>query len=332
MDVGAERDVNDAPVVAARGVVKRFGDLTAVDGVDLQIRPGTCYALLGPNGAGKSTLSRIIGGVSPCDDGDVHVFGMDPWEHQVEVKTRLGVVPQEDGLDEELDVLRNLHVYGLFFGLRGVAFRERAAQLLEFMELSGRETTRVVALSGGMRRRLSIARGLLSDPEMMILDEPTTGLDPQVRHAIWAALRRLRARGLTSLLTTHYMEEAAQLADTVGILHRGRLVAEDAPDALIREHLPAHVVETEIAGGAAHGSGRTTERPSRDACDASDASAADAPEGALVERYGDRLFVFHDDRETLLAWAAQHGGGRTLARAASLEDVFLKLTGRSLDA
>jgi len=297
------------PVVALSGVVKRFGDLTAVAGVDLEIRRGTCYALLGPNGAGKSTLSRIIGGVSPRDGGDVRVFGMDPWTHQTAVKTRLGVVPQEDGLDEELDVLRNLHVYGLFFGLRGPAFRDRAARLLEFMELTGRETTRVVALSGGMRQRLSIARGLLNDPELVILDEPTTGLDPQVRHAIWAALRRLRTEGTTILLTTHYMEEAAQLADVVGILHGGRLVAEDAPDALIREHLPSHVVETE----------------------ATSVDAAPPPE-ALVERHGDRLFVFHDDQELLLAWAARHAAGRTLARAASLEDVFLKLTGRALDA
>jgi lipooligosaccharide transport system ATP-binding protein len=297
------------PVVALSGVVKRFGDLIAVDGVDLRIERGTCYALLGPNGAGKSTLSRIIGGVSPRDGGDVQIFGMDPWTHQVEVKTRLGVVPQEDGLDEELDVLRNLHVYGLFFGLQGPAFREKAARLLDFMELTGREKTRVVALSGGMRQRLSIARGLLNDPEFVILDEPTTGLDPQVRHAIWAAMRRLRAQGTTILLTTHYMEEAAQLADVVGILHGGRLVAEDTPDALIRDHLPSHVVETEA-----------------------DSVDADPPPDALAERHGDRLFVFHDDQETLLEWAAHHASGRTLARTASLEDVFLKLTGRSLDA
>ncbi len=296
------------PVVELHGVVKRFGDLTAVAGVDITIERGTCYALLGPNGAGKSTLSRIIGGVSPRDEGDVAVFGMDPWEHQVAVKTRLGVVPQEDGLDEELDVLRNLHVYGLFFGLRGDVFRERAARLLEFMELTGREKTRVVTLSGGMRRRLSIARGLLNNPEFLILDEPTTGLDPQVRHVIWAALRKLRSEGITILLTTHYMEEAAQLADTVGILHGGKMVAEDTPDALIRQNLPAHVVETHA-----------------------DEAANDSPPGALVERHGDRLFVFHDDQQRLLDWAAQHASGSTLTRPASLEDVFLKLTGRALD-
>ena len=297
-----------SPVVELQGVVKRFGDLTAVAGVDLAIEPGTCYALLGPNGAGKSTLSRIIGGVSPRDGGDVRVFGMDPWENQVAVKTRLGVVPQEDGLDEELDVLRNLHVYGLFFGLQGAAFRERVSQLLDFMELSGRETSQVLALSGGMRRRLSIARGLLNRPEFLILDEPTTGLDPQVRHAIWAALRKLRAEGLTILLTTHYMEEAAQLADTVGILHGGKMVAEDTPEGLIRATLPSHVVETHA-----------------------DEVDAEPPSDALVERHGDRLFVFHDDQERLLEWAARHAAGRTLARTASLEDVFLKLTGRSLD-
>jgi len=300
--------VSHAPVVELQGVVKRFGDLTAVAGVDITIERGTCYALLGPYGAGKSTLSRIIGGVSPRDGGDVTVFGMDPWRHQVEVKTRLGVVPQEDGLDEELDVLRNLHVYGLFFGLHGAAFRERAAQLLEFMELTGREKTRVVTLSGGMRRRLSIARGLLNYPEFLILDEPTTGLDPQVRHAIWAALRKLRSEGMTILLTTHYMEEAAQLADTVGILHGGKMVAEDTPEALIRQNLPSHVVETFAAD-----------------------VAAEPPPGALVERHGDRLFVFLDDQERLLEWAAHHATGRTLARTASLEDVFLKLTGRALD-
>ncbi len=297
-----------APVVALRGVVKRFGDLTAVDGASLSIEPGTCYALLGPNGAGKSTLSRIIGGTSPRDGGAVAVFGMDPWEEQVAVKTRLGVVPQDDGLDDELDVLGNLHVYGGFFGLRGDVFRARCRRLLEFMELTGRETTLVMALSGGMRRRLAIARGLLNQPEFLILDEPTTGLDPQVRHAIWAALRRLRAQGMTILLTTHYLEEAEQLADRVGILHKGRLVADDAPAALIRANLPSHVVETEA-----------------------DSVDADAPSDAVVERHGDRMFVFLDDQERLLEWAARHATGRTLARLTSLEDVFLKLTGRALD-
>ncbi len=296
------------PVVVLDGVEKRFGDLVAVGGVSLAIPRGTCYALLGPNGAGKSTLSRIIAGTAPRDGGSVSVFGMDPWREQVRVKTRLGVVAQEDGLDEELDVQHNLHVYGGFFGLRGPELHARAAALLAFMELGGREATRVVALSGGMRRRLAIARGLLNDPELLILDEPTTGLDPQVRHAIWAVLRRLRGEGLTILLTTHYMEEAAQLADVVGVLHRGRLVASDAPDALVRAHLPSHVVETE----------------------AQDVAAA-PPEGAIAERYGDRLFVFHDDQETLLRWAARHASGRTLARATSLEDVFLKLTGKALD-
>jgi len=306
---------HEGPVVAASGVVKRYGAFAAVDGVSLEIPRGTCYALLGPNGAGKTTLSRMVGAVLPRDEGELRVFGLDPWERQSAVKARLGWVMQEDALDEELDVLGNLEVYGLYFGMRGRAFREKVASLLGFVGLSGRERMPTQALSGGMRRRLCIARALLNDPELLLLDEPTTGLDPQVRHTIWAALRRLRTRGMTIVLTTHYMEEAAQLADRVGILHRGRLIAEDRPAALVERHVPRYVLEVEA-----------TDR------EGLEARGPDGGfDGARVERHGDRLFVFHPDEARLRGWVADLGCRTAVVRPSTLEDVFLELTGRKLD-
>jgi len=288
-------------------VTKRFGDLVAVDSVSLGIERGTCYALLGPNGAGKTTLSKMIGAVIPRDGGSLEVLGRDPWAEQSEVKAHLGVVMQSDALDEELNVLENLRIYGLFFWLRGRAFLEKVAKLLEFVSLTGREKMPTQALSGGMKRRLLIARALLSDPEILLLDEPTTGLDPQVRQVIWTMLRRLKAQGMTILLTTHYMEEASQLADRVGILDRGKLIAEDSPAGLIRNCLPAFALEFD-----------EREDPKAD------------PDGAAVERHGDRVYVFHDDERVLQDWMAAHRPAAAQFRPTSLEDVFLKMTGRGL--
>jgi len=292
-------------------VVKRFGALTALDGVSLAIPRGACYALLGPNGAGKTTLARIISAISRPDAGSLEVLGLDPWRRQTEVKTRIGNVMQDEVFDEDLNVQRNLEIHGLFFGLSGAAFREKIRAMLAFVQLDGREKMPIQALSGGMRRRLMIARALLNDPDLLVLDEPTTGLDPQVRHAIWAALRALKNHGITILLTTHYMEEAEHLANRVGILHKGKLIAEDAPEGLIRAHLPAHVSEFDVQ-----------EKP---------AALDHPPPGAVIEKHGDRAFLFLNDAEALRRWVSEQGLRSAQVRHASLEDVFLKLTGRTLE-
>ena len=297
-------------VVKLESVTRRFGDLTAVDAVSMSIEKGICYALLGPNGAGKTTLSKMIGAVLPRHGGEMHVLDMDPWEMQSEVKAHLGVVMQSDALDDELNVIENLRIYGLFFWLKGRKFREKVAKLLEFVSLTGREKMPTQALSGGMKRRLLIARALLSDPEILLLDEPTTGLDPQVRQVIWTALRKLRQRGMTILLTTHYMEEAAQLADRVGILDRGKLIAEGSPSELIRRTLPAFVLEFD-----------ERELPGREA----------TPDGSIVEQHGDRVYVFLNDEAVLRDWLGEHDISAAHLRQTSLEDVFLKLTGRGLN-
>ncbi|HYF48902.1 MAG TPA: ABC transporter ATP-binding protein [Planctomycetota bacterium] len=302
-----------APAITGNAVVKQFGETRAVDGVSLRIERGICYALLGPNGAGKSTLSKVIGGRIPADGGNVDVLGLDPWRQQVEVKSRLGVVLQDDAFDEELDVIGNLEIYGVFYWLRGSAFHEKVRALLKFMELDGRERMNIQELSGGMRRRLMIARALLNDPRVLLLDEPTTGLDPQVRHTIWAALRKLKAQGLTILLTTHYMEEAAQLAERVGILHKGKLIAEDSPQNLIEKHVPRWVLEFDAIGRA----------------DALQAIRA-LPRLSAAEQHGDRAFVYDNDHDRLAELVTMHKLD-THVRRASLEDVFLKLTGRSLN-
>jgi len=300
-----------APAIVIEGVVKRFGDLTAVDGVSLTIPRGICYGLLGPNGAGKTTLSRMIGAVGRCDAGTLRVLGRDPWQEQSEVKARLGVVMQDEVFDEDLNVLRNLQISGLFYGRKGAAYEAKIREMLKFMQLEGREQMPTQALSGGMRRRLMIARALLNDPEILILDEPTTGLDPQVRHAIWSTLRALKAKGLTILLTTHYMEEAEQLTDQVGILNKGKLIAEGAPAELIAKTLTKFVLEFDAQG--------------------SEAELKALGERTAVERHGDRGFIFHDSEDQLRQWSFESKLKGAHVRAASLEDVFLKLTGRTLD-
>ncbi|RMG13141.1 MAG: ABC transporter ATP-binding protein [Planctomycetota bacterium] len=300
----------EPPVLSARGVVKRYGALTAVAGLDVCVERGECYGLLGPNGAGKSTLFRLLTGLARLDGGELEVFGLSVREHATEIKARLGVVGQEDSLDPDLDVWENLRTYGRYFGLRGEAFRARCEELLSFLELDGKRRAPIMALSGGMKRRLAIVRALVNEPEFLLLDEPTTGLDPQIRHAIWNAVRQLKARGLTILLTTHYMEEAAQLADRVGVIDHGRLIVEGRPADVVAAHLPPYVLEFSIArqdpGGWA---------PLRE-------------EALLYEEHGDRAFLFHEDEALLRVW-----GGRVseaTLRRTSLEDVFLKLTGRSL--
>lgn len=298
-------------VLSVKDLVKRYGEFTAVNGVSFSVAPGECYGLLGPNGAGKTTLFKLITSLARRSGGELSVFGLDPDNASCEIKARVGVVGQEDSLDTDLDVWNNLLVYGRYFGLKGPEFRARCERLLGFLELSEKRHVPIMALSGGMKRRLAIVRSLLNQPEFLLLDEPTTGLDPQIRHAIWNAIRQLKERGLTILLTTHYMEEAAQLADRVGIVDNGTMIAEGTPQALIQEHLPRYVLELPVS-----------QQP-----DGAWLQAAEA-EATLVEVHGDRAFVLDDDEQKLRAWLASWSGAQL--RIASLEDVFLKLTGRSL--
>ncbi|WP_404312786.1 ABC transporter ATP-binding protein [Agrococcus terreus] len=304
-----------APVIEAVGLRKQYGDFTAVDGIDFAIEPGEAFGFLGPNGAGKSTTMRMIAATSTRTDGQLSVLGFDPESHGPEIRAQLGIVPQADQLDEELRVIDNLVVYGRYFGLPLPYVRRRAEELLEFAQLVEKRKARVDGLSGGMKRRLTIARGLINSPKAMLLDEPTTGLDPQARHVLWDRLFRLKEEGTTLVLTTHYMDEAEQLCDRLVVVDKGRIVAEGSPSALIRQYSTREVLEVRF------GSSRNEE-------------AARAIEGIgdRIEVLPDRVLVYDDDGEA--AMSAVHERGlqpiTSLVRRSSLEDVFLRLTGRSL--
>ncbi len=304
------------PVVEARALTKRFGTFTAVDRIDLEVARGEAFGFLGPNGAGKTSAMRMIGAVSPVTEGHLRVLGMDPEREGAELRARLGVVPQEDALDQELTVAENLAIYGRYFDLPRPVIRERIDELLEFVQLSERRQARVDPLSGGMKRRVVIARALINDPEVMLLDEPTTGLDPQARHVLWDRLFRLKQRGITLLLTTHYMDEAEQLCDRLVVMDAGRIVAEGAPTALIAAHATREVVEIRLA-------------PEED-----EDAAVQVLErtGHRVEALPDRVLVYVDDGDAFVREVHARGLEPTavLTRRATLEDVFLRLTGRAL--
>jgi lipooligosaccharide transport system ATP-binding protein len=302
-------------MVTARGLVKRFEDFVAVDGIDFEIAQGESYGLLGPNGAGKTSTMRMIACMSPVSEGELRVLGMDPATDGARIRSRIGLVPQEDTLDLELTVLDNLMIYGRYFDLPKKVIRQRAEALLEFSQLSDRAHDKVEPLSGGMKRRLTIARALVSEPELLILDEPTTGLDPQARHLLWDRLYRLKLQGVTLVITTHYMDEAEQLCDRLAVMDRGRVAAEDTPPALIARYSTREVVELRFSPGE-------------------NEQNADKLNG-LVERLEvlpDRLLLYTDDGDGTLA--AVHRTGchpeSSLVRRSTLEDVFLHLTGRSL--
>src|SRR2546421_5200821 len=231
------------PLIHARGLVKRYVIFTAVDGIDFELQRGEAFGFLGPNGAGKSSTMRMIGCVSPPSAGELSILGLDPVTDGVQIRARLGVVPQEDTLDSELTVRENLLIYGRYFGLRRDVIRERTARLLDFVELSDRADDQVEPLSGGMKRRLTIARSLINEPDILLLDEPTTGLDPQARHVVWDRLFRLKQRGVTLILTTHYMDEAEQLCDRLVVMDKGKIAAEGSPQELIRRYSTREVVE-----------------------------------------------------------------------------------------
>ncbi len=311
-------DSGDGSVlVRARGLTKHFDDRVAVAGVDVDVRKGEAFGFLGPNGAGKTTTMRMIGCVSPVTDGSLNVLGMDPVTDGPEIRGRLGVVPQEDNLDNELTVRDNLRVYGRYFDLPMSEIKERSRELLEFVQLWERRNDKVDPLSGGMKRRLAIARALINEPDLLILDEPTTGLDPQARHLVWDRLYRLKKQGVTLLLTTHYMDEAEQLCDRLVIMDRGRIVAEGSPRQLIDEHVTREVVELRFG------------LPEQQAAAASRLDAI----GERVENLADRILVYTSNGDATTE--AVHGDGvepeSLLVRRSSLEDVFLILTGRTLE-
>ncbi len=314
------------PMIEARGLVKRFGDFVAVDGIDVRVERGEAFGFLGPNGAGKSSTMRMVGCVSPVTGGTLRVLGLDPAVDGARIRARLGVVPQEDTLDVELTVRENLLVYGRYFGRSRAEVGERADRLLDFVQLSERGASKVEPLSGGMKRRLTIARSLINDPDMLLLDEPTTGLDPQARHVVWDRLFRLKQRGTTLVLTTHYMDEAEQLCDRLVVMDGGRIAAEGSPASLIREWSTREVVELRFPPGDNEAAGEKVEEM---------VASPERPLHALVSRVDvlpDRVLLYADDGDLAAAEVHRHGLApqSVLVRRSSLEDVFLRLTGRTL--
>jgi lipooligosaccharide transport system ATP-binding protein len=302
-------------LIRARGLVKRFGDFTAVDGIDVDVRRGEAFGFLGPNGAGKSSTMRMIGCVSPPTGGTLEILGLDPRRDGPRIRARLGVCPQLDNLDVELSVRANLTTYARFFGIPRRTARRRADELLEFVQLTERADSKVDPLSGGMKRRLTIARALVNEPEIVLLDEPTTGLDPQARHLVWERLFRLKQQGVTLVLTTHYMDEAEQLCDRLVVMDGGRIVAEGSPRELIGRYSTREVVELRFPG---EDQGAYAEKL--------------ASVGERVEVLPDRILLYVADGDAAVAEVQRRSlnPAGVLVRRSGLEDVFLRLTGRTL--
>ncbi len=302
-------------LVQARGLTKRFGDFTAVDAIDFDIHKGEAFGFLGPNGAGKTSTMKMITTVSPITEGKLSVFGIDPTVDGRSIRQRIGVVPQEDNLDLELTVAENLYIYGRYHDMKKSEINPRIDELLDFAQLTERRDSEVEPLSGGMKRRLTIARALINDPDLIILDEPTTGLDPQARHLLWDRLYRLKQRGATLIITTHYMDEAEQLCDRLVVMDQGKIAAEGSPRELIQRYAPREVVELRFGEGQKDSSVQKMD--------------------GLAQRseiLADRVLLYTDDAE-----ATQHGlhergidPEQVLVRRSTLEDVFLRLTGRGL--
>jgi len=302
-------------LIHARGLTKKFGDFVAVDGIDFDVAPGESFGFLGPNGAGKTSTMRMIGAVSPLSGGTLTILGLDPTTHGPQIRARLGVVPQQDTLDTELSVRENLLIYGRYFGLSRAECAKRADELLDFAQLTERADDQVEHMSGGMKRRLTIARSLINEPDVLLLDEPTTGLDPQARHLLWDRLYRLKQRGVTLVLTTHYMDEAEQLCDRLVVMDKAKIVAEGSPRSLIEQYSTREVTELRFPVGV------------QETLDGQLDGLAER-----IERLPDRVLLYADDGEATVA--AAHARGlqpeQVLVRRSSLEDVFLRLTGRSL--
>jgi lipooligosaccharide transport system ATP-binding protein len=302
-------------LISARGLTKKYGDFTAVNAIDFDVAKGESFGLLGPNGAGKSTTMRIIAATSQRTAGTISILGRDPEEHGPQIRAHLGVVPQQDNLDGELTVTENLFIYGRYFGLSKKFIREKIEELLEFAQLEEKRNVKVDALSGGMKRRLTIARALVSEPDILMLDEPTTGLDPQARHILWDRLFRLKETGVTLVLTTHFMDEAEQLCDRLVVMDNGKIMAEGSPLELIKTYSTKEVLEVRF------GSERNKE-------------VAPILRGMSdrIEELPDRILMYVEDGEALLEEiiAQKLHPTTSLVRRSSLEDVFLRLTGRSL--
>ena len=303
------------PLISARGLTKKFGDFTAVNGVDFDVAKGESFGLLGPNGAGKSTIMRVLAATSQRTSGTVEILGKDPELFGPLVRAHLGVVPQQDNLDGELTVSENLYIYGRYFGLSKKFIKAKIEELLEFAQLEEKRDVKVEALSGGMKRRLTIARALVSEPEILMLDEPTTGLDPQARHILWDRLFRLKEQGVTLLITTHFMDEAEQLCDRLMVMDKGSIMAEGSPAVLIKDYSTKEVLEVRF--GSDRNQGMADQL--RAMCD-------------RIEELPDRILMYTEDGEALLEkiYAANLHPKTSLVRRSSLEDVFLRLTGRTL--
>jgi len=303
------------PLIRARGLTKTYGDFIAVDGIDFDVAKGESFGFLGPNGAGKSTTMRIIGATSVRTSGTLTILGKDPEENGPQIRAHLGVVPQQDNLDSELTVTENIFIYGRYFGLSSSFINKKIPELLEFAQLEEKKDTKVEALSGGMKRRLTIARSLVSEPDILMLDEPTTGLDPQARHILWDRLFRLKEQGVTLLITTHYMDEAEQLCDRLMVMDKGKIMAEDSPAQLIKTYSTKEVLEVRF-GSERNKEMVETLRPLAD----------------RIEVLPDRILLYAEDGEQLLEQITAKGihPNTSLVRRSSLEDVFLRLTGRTL--
>jgi lipooligosaccharide transport system ATP-binding protein len=303
------------PLIRARGLTKTYGDFVAVDGIDFDVAKGESFGFLGPNGAGKSTTMRIIGATSVRTSGTLTILGKDPEKNGPQIRSHLGVVPQQDNLDSELTVSENIFIYGRYFGLSSSFINKKIPELLEFAQLEEKKNVKVEALSGGMKRRLTIARSLVSEPDILMLDEPTTGLDPQARHILWDRLFRLKEQGVTLLITTHYMDEAEQLCDRLIVMDKGKIMAEDSPAQLIKTYSTKEVLEVRF------GSDRNQEMVE-----------ILRPLAQRIEVLPDRILLYAEDGEQLLEQITAKGihPNTSLVRRSSLEDVFLRLTGRTL--
>ncbi|CAB4604532.1 unannotated protein [freshwater metagenome] len=302
-------------LIVARGLTKTYGDFVAVDGIDFDVAKGESFGFLGPNGAGKSTTMRIIGATSVRTSGTLTILGKDPEVNGPQIRAHLGVVPQQDNLDVELTVSENIYIYGRYFGLSSSFINKKIPELLEFAQLEEKKDTKVQALSGGMKRRLTIARSLVSEPDILMLDEPTTGLDPQARHILWDRLFRLKEQGVTLLITTHYMDEAEQLCDRLIVMDKGKIMAENSPAQLIKDYSTKEVLEVRFGSERNH-------------------EMVDVlrPLAERIEVLPDRILLYAEDGEQLLEQISAKGihPNTSLVRRSSLEDVFLRLTGRSL--
>ncbi|MDO8645580.1 MAG: ATP-binding cassette domain-containing protein [Candidatus Planktophila sp.] len=302
-------------LISARGLTKKFGDLVAVDGIDFDVSKGESFGLLGPNGAGKSTVMRMVGATSQRDAGVLTILGKDPDRQGPQIRAHLGVVPQQDNLDTELSVIENLYIYGRYFGLPRAFVKAKIEELVAFAQLEEKRNAKVQSLSGGMKRRLTIARALVSEPEILMLDEPTTGLDPQARHILWDRLFRLKEQGVTLLITTHFMDEAEQLCDRLIVMDKGRIMAHGSPASLIKEYSSKEVLEVRFGSDRNQGLADTL----NSLCE-------------RIEELPDRILMYTDDGEALLEkiYASGLHPKTSLVRRSSLEDVFLRLTGRTL--